>query len=247
MQIDADAEKLTLGCWILAEQDIIDAYGHLSARVPGRDDLFIISRQTAPALVNPEDFIVMSLDGEVVQGEGIPNVEWPIHACVYRARSDVASLLHSHSLWSRIWGLAPIKLRGVLTGQAYEWNDGLAVYRDAGLIRTVERGDRVAATLGRASAMLLRGHGDVVVGRDVSSTVLRSITLKQNAQVVHAVIALGEPDYWSKDEASGWREQTGAAEEAPQPPIATPSRTWEYYEARVNGKLRKLLSQDSSE
>src|SRR5947209_6684759 len=69
MQIDMSAEELTLRCRILAEQDIIDAYGHLSARVPGRDDRFMISRQMAPALVTPEDFIVMTVDGEVVQSE----------------------------------------------------------------------------------------------------------------------------------------------------------------------------------
>jgi ribulose-5-phosphate 4-epimerase/fuculose-1-phosphate aldolase len=244
MQNDMSAAELTLGCRILAEQDIIDAYGHLSARVPGQDDRFMISRQMAPALVTPEDFIVMTLDGKVVQGDGFPNVEWPIHACVYRARSDVASVLHSHAMWSRVWGLAPIKLRGVLTGLAYEWNDGLAVYRDAGLIRSVERGDRVAATLGDASAMLLRGHGDVVVGRDVQSTVLRAITLKQNAQVVHAAMALGEPDYWSKEEAAGWREQADGAGRTGPAPTATPNRAWEYYEARVSGRLRNLLSSE---
>lgn len=244
MQIDNDAEMLTLGCRILAEQEIIDAFGHLSARVPGQSDLFIISRQMAPALVTAGDFLVMSLDGEVVQGDGFPNVEWPIHACVYRARSDVVSVLHSHAMWSRVWGIAPIKLRGVLTGLAYEWNDGLEVYRDAGLIRTVERGNAVAATLGRASAMLLRGHGDVVVGRDVPSTVLKAITLKENARVVHAAMALGAPDYWSKEEAAGWREQVAGTEAAAQAPPANPNRAWEYYEARVSGRLGKLLSPD---
>jgi L-ribulose-5-phosphate 4-epimerase len=243
MQIDTEAEQLTTGCRILAEQEIIDAFGHLSARVPGRDDLFIIPRQMAPALVTPGDFVVMDLDGKVVQGDGFPNQEWPIHACVYRARADVSAVLHSHSMWSRIWGLAPIKLRGVLTGQSYEWNDGLPVYRDAGLIYNVERGERMVEILSSGSAMLLRGHGDVVVGRDVTSTVLRSINLKQNAQVVHAAMTLGQPDYWGKEEAAGWREQA-ARQPAGPGAVVVPNRAWEYYEARINGRLRKLLNQD---
>jgi L-ribulose-5-phosphate 4-epimerase len=243
MEIRTEAELLTTGCRILAEQNIIDAYGHLSARVPGRDDLFIISRQMAPALVSPEDFLIMDYEGKVVQGDGLPNQEWPIHACVLRSRPDVGAVLHSHSMWSRVWGLAPIPLRGVLTGQAYEWNDGLPVYRDSGLIFNVERGDRVVETLGSGSAMLLRGHGDVVVGRDIQSTVMRSVTLKENAETLHAAIALGEPAYWGKEEAQGWRMQA-AREPAGPGAVVVPNRAWEYYEARVNGRLRKLLGQD---
>ncbi len=189
----------------------------------------------------------MDLSAKVLQGEGFPNQEWPIHARVYRARPEVGAVLHSHSMWSRIWSLAPIRLRGVLSGQASEWNEGLPVYRNAGLIRNIERGDRLAETLGRGSAALLRGHGDVVVSRDVSSTVMRSITLKQNAQVVHATIALGPPDYWGKEEAEGWNEPQAAGGGGGRPEQssqAIPNRAWEYYEARVNGRLRKLLGQE---
>jgi hypothetical protein len=43
------AQELAMGCRILAEQEIIDAYGHLSARYPGRDDVFVINRGMSPA------------------------------------------------------------------------------------------------------------------------------------------------------------------------------------------------------
>lgn len=243
MSVGAEVEKLTMGCRILAEQNIIDAYGHLSARVPDNPNLMIIPRQMTPALVTADDFIVMDFDGNVVEGNGIANQEWPIHACVLKARPDVNSVLHSHSTWSRVWGLAPVKLRGVLAGQAYEWNEGLAVYRDAGLIRNLERGNKVVQVLGQGSAMLLRGHGDVVVGRDVTAAVMRSITLRDNAQVLHHVLALGEADYWDKEEAAPWIEPpaTGAGGGRQVGPVG--NRAWEYYAARATGKLRQLLGQ----
>ena len=240
---DAVVGRLTMGCRILAEQDIIDAYGHLSARVPGRDNLFLINRAMSPALATEQDFVVMTLDGEVVEGSGFPNQEWPIHACVYKARPDVASVLHSHSRLSRVFSLSPVKLRGVLMGQVLEWKDGLPIYRDGGLIRNPERGDKVAGLLGQGTAMLLKGHGDVVVGRDVVATVMRAVTLKQNAEVLNDLVAHGEPDYQSPEEAAGWSEPMQQAA-SPEAMAGLAHRIWEYYEARVNGRLRKLLNQD---
>jgi ribulose-5-phosphate 4-epimerase/fuculose-1-phosphate aldolase len=242
MDLNPVVERLTLGCRILAEQDIIDAYGHLSARVPGRDDRFVINRAMSPALATEQDFVVMTLDGEVVEGNGFPNQEWPIHASVYRARSDVASVLHSHSRLSRVFSLSPVKLRGTLMGQVIEWKDGLPIYPAAGLIRNPERGDKVAALLGQGTAMLLKGHGDVVVGRDTVATVMRAVTLKQNAEVLNDVLAHGKPDYWSEEDGAGWGEPMQQAA-SPEAMAGLANRIWEYYEARVNGRLRKLLNQ----
>ena len=240
---EAAVARLTTGCRILAEQEIIDAYGHLSARVAGQEDRFIINRAMSPALAVEQDFVVMTLDGQVVEGNGFPNQEWPIHACVYRARPDVASVLHSHSHLSRVFSLSPVPLRGMVMGEVLEFKDGLPIYKYGGLIRNPERGDKVAALLGQGTAMLLKGHGDVVVGRDIVATVMRAVRLKQNGAVLHDVLAHGEPDYWSQEDAAGWSEPMQQAA-SPAAAAALANRIWDYYEARVDGRLRKLLGQE---
>ncbi len=240
MSIEALAERLTLGCRILAEQGILDAYGHLSARHPDDPGRFVISRGMSPALVEPSDFITLDLDGAVVGGQGHPNSEWPIHAAVYRARPEVHSVLHSHSRLSRIFSLSSRRLRGLLTTSAPEWQGGLPVYRGAGLITTRERGDALIAALGAESAVLLRGHGDVVTGPNVSATVLKSIVLNQNADVLHEVISHGgELDLWSAEELGRWRTREVTISNEAQEAMA--NRAWEYYEARVTGRLTRLL------
>jgi ribulose-5-phosphate 4-epimerase/fuculose-1-phosphate aldolase len=239
---DALVGRLAMGCRILSEQEIIDAYGHLSARVPGQDDRFIINRAMSPALAVEEDFVVMTLDGEVVEGKGFPNQEWPIHASVYRARADVSSVLHSHSRLSRVFSLSPVPLRGVVMGEVLEFKEGLPIYRYGGLIRNPERGDQVAALLGQGTAMLLKGHGDVVVGRDVVASVMRAVRLKQNAEVLHDVLSHGEPNYWTPEDAAGWGEPMQQAA-SPEAMAGLANRIWDYYEARVDGRLRKLQHQ----
>lgn len=235
------AAELTLGCRILAEQEIIDAYGQFSARVPGADGLFMINRGMSPALVMPEDFLVCDTTGKIVHGDGHMNSEWPIHASLYSARPDVTSVLHSHSRLSRIFSLSRHKLRGLLTSSGPEWQEGLPLYREAGLITTLERGAKLAQVLGGKSAMLLRGHGDVIATNGIKRTVMKAITLKQNADVLHEVISHGgEVELWSKDELATWANSQvqGMSKENA---AALAARAWDYYEARVNGRLGRLL------
>jgi len=241
MKPEGLAERLTLGCRILAEQEIIDGYGHLSARLPGHEGLFMINRHMSPALVEPDCFIVMDVDGHVVSGDGHPNNEWPIHARIYAARPDVGCVLHSHNKISRIFSLSPHKLRGMLTSSAPDWQGGLPVYRGAGLIMNKELGDALASVLANNSAALLRGHGDVIVDRAIDGTVMKAVTLKINAEVYHGVLQQGgDADLWNDEELGQWRtgrEQTAAVVQN----NALPNRAYEYYEARVNGRLARLL------
>jgi HCOMODA/2-hydroxy-3-carboxy-muconic semialdehyde decarboxylase len=231
------AEQLALGCRILAEQNIIDAYGHLSARMPDDPDHFMINRGMSPALAEAGDFIVCNQQGEVVRGDGHPNGEWPIHAAIYRARADVKSVLHSHSKMSRIFSLSHRKMRGLLTSSVPEWQGGVPVYRKPGLISSMEQGDEVAAVLCDHCAVLLRGHGDVVVGPSVRQAVLKAILLKQNEEVVHEVISHGgEIDLWSDAEVLQWkapaRFQISDAARS-----AMSDRVWDYYVARATDEL----------
>lgn len=239
--LSALAANLTLGCRILAEQDILDAYGHLSARVPGKPEHFMISRAMSPALVESTDFIVLDLNGTVVEGTAQPNAEWPIHASIYQARSGVLSVLHSHSRLSQIFSLSQRKLQGLLMHNAPEWQKGVPVYRAAGLITTRERGDALARVLAESSAMLLRGHGDVVATDSVRNTVLQAIALKQNADVLHALMSHGgDIDLWNPDELDVWNATLKSIPPAIQ--VAVASRVWDYHEARVNGRLLRLLN-----
>lgn len=239
------AERLTIGCRILAEQDIVDAYGHLSARLPGDERLFLMNRGMSPALVKPEDFIVLDWEGKVVRGNGYLNAEWPIHACIYRARPDVGSVLHSHQRLSRIFSLSRHKLRGLLMSAAPEWQEGLPIYRGAGLVNSVERGDALARALGSGSAALLRGHGDAVAAASVVETVLKAVNLKANADILHELISHGgEIELWNPEELATWAGPMhgNLSREAAS---ALASKAWDYYEARINGRLAGLLGRPS--
>src|SRR3974377_216673 len=83
---------------ILAHEGVLDAYGHISMRHPERPDRFLLSRSRSPELVEPEDIMEFTLDGNPVGNDNRPPyLERFIHGGVYEARPDVQAVVHSHA------------------------------------------------------------------------------------------------------------------------------------------------------
>src|SRR3546814_14447667 len=82
----------------LAQENVVDAYGHVSVRHPHRPDRFFIARSLAPELVTREDIVELDLSGEPVATEDRAlYLERFIHAGVYAARPDVNAVVHAHA------------------------------------------------------------------------------------------------------------------------------------------------------
>src|SRR5215210_5416701 len=167
MVAPADVESLkdllVTGTRLLYEHGLVDAFGHLSARLPGTDR-FLINPRQSPALLRPDTVLTMNLDGEVVEGTMRANSEWPIHASIYRARHDVLSVDHAHTEMSIVFSMSPVGLRPIFGNTSAQFGaEPLPVYPYPRLITDRTKGDRVAETLGSRTAVLLRGHGCAVV------------------------------------------------------------------------------------
>ncbi len=224
--VESLKELLATGTRILHEHGLVDAFGHLSVRLPD-SDRFLINPRQSPALLRPESVLTMTLDGEVVAGTMRPNAEWHIHASIYRARPDVASVVHAHTDMTIVFSMSPVGLRPIFGNTSVEFGaDPLPVYPFPRLITDRERGDRLAQTLGDRTAVLLRGHGCAVVGGDVKQTVIRLLEVERNGRLLQAILAQnrGDPRYWSREEVAEW------AGEGPVP--VGSDRYWEYLTRR---------------
>jgi ribulose-5-phosphate 4-epimerase/fuculose-1-phosphate aldolase len=206
---DARAE-LALANRILFRQGVLDAFGHVRARHPGRPDRFLLSRNLAPARVMPEDVLELDLEGEAIDPALPPSyLERFIHAAIYRARPDVMAVVHSHS--PSVVPLGAVRgmtLRCVCHMGGFI-GTGAPVFeiRDhAGpgtslLVTSNALGDALARTLGDAAVVLMRGHGSTVVGGSVRQAVFRAVYAEVGARMQCEAMRLGEVTYLTEEEA----------------------------------------------
>ena len=90
-------EDLVAANRILANEGVLDAYGHVSIRHPSHPSRYLLSRSCAPILVTAEDIVEYDLDSIPIDARGRAGVlERFIHGEVYRVRPDVGAVIHSH-------------------------------------------------------------------------------------------------------------------------------------------------------
>ena len=217
-------QKLVDGCHILDREGITDSFGHVSLRIPGTD-AFLTIAGVSPGCATVDRLIMLDLEGHYLGGDRASPYEWPIHARIMRARSDVMSVCHTHSKWSALFSVLKGGLRPIHMYAKFLPVAGPPIYPAAGLIGTVERGEALAATLKDSAAVLLRAHGDAVVGASLEQAIQRTIQVAFIGELAHMAVAHGEPLYMSAEELATFSGDP-----------AFPARPWEYYLSRIRDR-----------
>jgi ribulose-5-phosphate 4-epimerase/fuculose-1-phosphate aldolase len=214
-------QKIIDGCHILDREGITDSFGHVSIRIPGAE-AFLTIAGVSPGCATLDRIIMLDFDGRYLGGDKASPYEWPIHARIMKARPEVTSVCHTHSRWSALFSVVKGGLRPIHMYAKFLPSDGPPVYKGSGLIGTFERGEALAATLKDSNAVLLRAHGDAVVGTTLEQAIQRTIQLAFLGQLAHMAVAHGEPLYMTEEELAGFSSEP-----------AFPARPWEYYLSRI--------------
>jgi HCOMODA/2-hydroxy-3-carboxy-muconic semialdehyde decarboxylase len=183
---------------ILANENILDGLGHISARSPQRPDHFFLARDLAPGLVTSADLVEYDLDGNPVNANAPQGYrERYIHAAVFKARPDVNSVVHSHMpsvlpftdstvALRPMYHMAAFLVPGVPMFEIRKVQGQVGMLIDNNKVATA-----LAQALGNKTVALIRGHGAVIVGTTVPDAVSNAIFLDVNARVQAQAIALG--------------------------------------------------------
>jgi ribulose-5-phosphate 4-epimerase/fuculose-1-phosphate aldolase len=201
-------DDLLMGNRILYDQGVVDGYGHVSARDPRNPERFLMSRARAPGLVEPSDIMEFGMDGEPIRDDGRPIYsERFIHSEIYLARPDVKGVVHSHSPTVVPFTVTNVPLKPIRAAFFYP-EVPLFDTRDAAgwtnlLISNRKLGKALADKLGKNAVVLLRGHGNAVVGPSVRIAVYRAVYTEANAKLLLQAKMLGGPiNYLAPEEAA---------------------------------------------
>jgi ribulose-5-phosphate 4-epimerase/fuculose-1-phosphate aldolase len=205
-----------------------------------------MSQSRAPGLVTKDDIMEFNEDSQPVDGRGRrPYGERFIHGEIYRVRPDVISVVHSHSSAVIPFGVTNVPLRPVIhtAGFLPPVTPVFEIREFAGddngiLVHTNQVGAGLAKMLGKSPVVLMRGHGDAVVGPSVKAAVYRAIYTQLNARIQAQSLMFGQDKvvYLNSMEAAN----VDAVNEG-----GGFVRIWELWEARANANLAALKGQAS--
>ena len=194
-------EDVVISYRTLAEEGVIDAYGHVSVRSDKNSNRYLMARQLAPELVTEDDILEFDLDSKPIdpRDRKFYNERY-IHGEIYKARPDVMAVVHNHapavvpfSCTSRA-ALKPIFHMSAFIGLGVpNWDIRDAQKGSDMLVRTPKLGQSLAKKLGKYPAVLMRGHGSTCVGENLQRAVGRSVYLELNARMQFQAIVLAGP------------------------------------------------------
>src|SRR5687768_15434556 len=188
---------------MLEQADIIDYNGHCSIRLEdGR--VFINVGACQRSQLTVDDICTIDADGKLVEGKGNPPLECHLHLGVYRARPEVMAVVHAHPKWSTFLTMVgerymPVYAQGSLLYP-------MPVLETPESINTRAMADRLAATLGKRPAALMKSHGAVTVGRNIIEAFVLATYLEDNAYRQYMALQIGKPYAFNEEELAKSRE-----------------------------------------
>ena len=209
-------EDLVAANRILADQGVVDGFGHVSIRHPSNPNRYLMARNIAPELVTAADILEYDLDSNPIDAKGQRVfLERFIHGEAYKARTDVNAVIHSHSPSVVPFGVSTHALKPIFHMSAFlasgvpNWD-----IRDAAkgpsnmLVASIALGKSLAETLGQKPVALMRGHGNLVVGPNIKIAVYRAVYMEVNARLQLQAQGLGGPLNFLTAEEGKMAEET---------------------------------------
>ena len=213
-------------CRILSDKKLIEGFGHVSARIPD-SDLFLMTPRIGLALVKETQLLTMNLKGEVIEGSHpAPSEAW-LHTAIMKAKPEINAITRIHARVANMFSVTDRKLEPVHNHGSF-FAGGVPVFYKPDLITTQKLGEEVVQALGGGLAVLLRGNGQVTVGRTIPEAVMMAIYLEEAAEILYGALQIGTPIPLTADESA--KRQVEAL-----PPVDL-ERAWNFFKKRAGSR-----------
>jgi len=215
---------------ILADQNVLDSYGHVTVRSFKNPKHFLMSGNRAPALVTADDIMEFDENSMPVdqRGRRVYNERF-IHGEIYRLRPDVVAVVHGHAPDVLPFTVTGVPFKALIHMAHFIGSEPAPVFdledvegpNNNMLVLNPKSGEALAKKLGDRNVVLMRGHGMTVVGPNVRRATYNAVYTQVNARVEIEALKLGQPKFLNKFEVQrvgqinrawdGWADQVKGA------------------------------------
>ena len=226
--------ELVIANRILANEGVVDAYGHISVRHPSDPQRYFLARSLAPELVGKDDLMEFRLDGAPArEDKRTPYLERFIHGAIYETRPEVQAVVHAHAEDVLAFGIAGVPLKPVIHSGSFigaevpVWDIADKFGERTNLLVTnMAQARDLASCLGPRNVALMRGHGFAAAARSIIEVVRMSVYLPRNARVQFRASQLGALKPLSAGEIEA--RNSGYKPSSPET-----QRAWRYWATRA--------------
>lgn len=208
---------------MLERQGIIDYNGHASARA-GANRMLINTGSCQRSQLSVDDICTIDFDGNLIQGNAKPPLEFHLHAAIYKARQDIDAVIHAHPNWSTILTTAGVEYLPVYAQGSLIYP--LPVLDSPDSINNLAMAARLVASLGDRPAALMKAHGAVTTGKSIVDAFVLITYMEDNAQRQYMAQAIGKPYAFTDDERALCREKLWND--------SLFQRTWDHFSAKLD-------------
>ena len=172
--------------------------GNVSCRVRETNLVVIKSSCYSYDDLTPADLLVVDLEGNVVEGDLKPSMDTDTHLYVYRQRSDVGGIAHTHSPYASSFAALGRPIPACLTASAMLGGEvPLGGYASVG---GEAIGKEIVANIGRSLAIVMQNHGVFTIGPTATVAAKMAVEVEEIAKTTHLAMQIGEPIRLTEDQ-----------------------------------------------
>ena len=167
--------------------------GNVSMRLEGDEKEGLIAVTPASTdyeTMTPEDIVIVDYDVDVIEGDAVPSSESLTHVAVYKARSDISAVIHTHSIYASVLAVAGVPLPPILD-ELVAYLGGPVEVAEYGFPSSEDLGEKAIQAMGERNAVFIRNHGVLAAGRDMPDALRACELVERAAQIYIQARALG--------------------------------------------------------
>jgi len=178
--------------------------GNLSLLTDDGKNVAITPSAVPYGSMEPRDVLIISKNGQIIDGFRKPSTETSLHITLYKTREDIRAVVHTHSLYCSVlaclgWEIPPIHYYMAFCGEKIP----VAPYATFG---TEELALNVASSIGTSNAVLLANHGMVAVGTSLKEALTVAEVAELLAEIYYKARCAGSPMQLDSEEIKRLRE-----------------------------------------